>query len=248
MDILIDIGNTNTSIALAEGKKIVKRYFIRTSREKVSSRSLKRLFGKNIEAIDKALIVSVVPGFLRILKKNIKIALPKAKVRIVGKDIKVPIKNNYRIPGQVGQDRLVAAFAAKKLLGTPVVSIDFGTAVTFDCVNRKGEYEGGLIFPGLRISLSSLIDEAALLPRVDIKPTTGLVGQDTKSSINNGTLYGYAAMCDGLIEKLRKKYGSDLKVVATGGDAALVSRYSHHIKKIEQDLIFHGLSTLIQST
>ncbi|MGB2630708.1 MAG: type III pantothenate kinase [Candidatus Omnitrophota bacterium] len=105
-----------------------------------------------------------------------------------------------------------------------------------------------MIFPGLRISLSSLIDEAALLPRVDIKPTTGLVGQDTKSSINNGTLYGYAAMCDGLIEKLRKKYGSDLKVVATGGDAALVSRYSHHIKKIEQDLIFHGLSTLIQST
>ncbi|MFQ5952459.1 MAG: type III pantothenate kinase [Candidatus Omnitrophota bacterium] len=241
MNLLIDIGNTNTSLAIVRGKRLKKRYFIRTSRKEISAKSLGRLLGKNCAKIDKILLVSVVPKFLRLMKKTLKQALPKAKVLVIGKDIKVPIKNNYRKPKQVGQDRLVAAFAAKKKCGTPVISIDFGTAVTLDCVNKKGEYDGGIIFPGLRLALASLVHEAALLPKVDIKPTKSLVGRDTKASMNNGILYGYASMCDGFIEKLRKKYGKSLKIVATGGDAKLVSKYSRHIKKVSQDLVFSGL-------
>jgi type III pantothenate kinase len=246
INLLIDIGNTNTSLALVKGKRFLKRYFIRTSRKEISSTSLKRLIGKNVSGIDKVVVVSVVPEFLRILKKNLKAVLPKASVVIVGKNIKVPIKNKYKKPKEVGQDRLVSAFAAKERFGSPVISIDFGTAVTFDCVNSKGEYEGGLIFPGLRLALSSLIQEATLLPKVDIKPVKGLVGRDTRGSMNNGILYGYASMCDGLIEKLKKKYGRSLKIVATGGDAKLVAKYSHHIKNIYPDLIFTGLNHFLK--
>jgi type III pantothenate kinase len=244
MNLLIDIGNTNTSLAIVKGKRILRRYFIRTSRKSISPRSLKRLLGKSLPEVDKVLIVSVVPGFLRLVKKSLSMIMPKARILVVGKNIKVPIKNKYRNPREVGQDRLVAAYSAKKLFGAPMVSIDFGTAVTFDCVNRKGEYEGGLIFPGLRIALASLIEEAVLLPKVDIKSVKGLVGRDTRGSINNGILFGYASMCDGLIEKLRKKYGKGLKIVATGGDAKLVSKYSRNIKKVSTDLVFTGLQLL----
>lgn len=248
MNLLIDIGNTNTSLALVRGKKIFKRYFIRTSRKEVSLKSLKRLFGKNLRGIDKVVIVSVVPKFLTLIKQSLKKVLPGIPLLVVGKDIKIPIKNRYRKPKEVGQDRLVAAFAAKRLSGSPVVSIDFGTAVTLDFVNKKGEYEGGLIFPGLRLGLGSLIREAALLPKTDIKATKGLIGRDTRDSMNKGILYGYASMCDGLVEQLRRKYGHSLKVVATGGDARLVSKYSRHLKKVHPDLILEGLNLLTRLT
>ncbi|MGD2278768.1 MAG: type III pantothenate kinase [Candidatus Omnitrophota bacterium] len=244
ISLLIDIGNTNTSLAVVREKRIAKRYFIRTSREQISSKALKRLLGRNLDRIDKVVVVSVVPEFLRIMKKAIKKILPKTRVFIVGKNVRAPIKNKYRKPKEVGQDRLVAAFAARKLFGSPVVSVDFGTAVTLDFVNKKGEYEGGLIFPGLRLALASLEEEAALLPKVDIKPTKGLIGRTTKGSMNNGILYGYASMCDGLIDRLKKKYGKSLKVVATGGDAKLVSKYSRNIKNINPDLVFTGLQLL----
>jgi type III pantothenate kinase len=245
MNLLIDIGNTNTSLALARGKRTHKRYFIRTTRKEIAPKSLKRLIGKNSERIDKIVVVSVVPKFLRIFKKSLKTVLPEIPVLTIGKDIKVPIKNRYKKPREVGQDRLVSAFAAREFYGKPVVSIDFGTAVTLDYVNKKGEYEGGLIFPGLRLGLASLVDAAALLPKVDIKPMRGLVGRDTRSSMNNGILFGYAAMCDGLLEKLRKKYGKKLKTVATGGDARLVAKYSKYVKTIHPDLILDGLKFLV---
>lgn len=244
MKLLIDIGNTNTSIALSEGGKIKKRYFIHTSKKAIETKPLKRLFGRYLRGIDKIVLVSVVPSFLAILKGSLKKVFPDVPLFIVGKDITVPIKVNYKNPGEVGQDRLVAAFSASSAYGPPILIIDFGTAVTFDFVNRRGEYEGGLIFPGLRLALSSLSKNAALLPKIELKSVKGLIGRDTKSSMNKGIIFGYAAACDGIIERFRKKYGKGFKIVATGGDAALIARYTRHIEKISSDLIFRGLISL----
>lgn len=244
MKLLIDIGNTNTSLAIADGGRIKKRYFIYTSKDKVQPTSLKRLLGKNLSKIDSIVIVSVVPAFFSIVKKSIKAIAPKVRVRVIGKDIKVPIKIRYKDPRQVGQDRLVTSFAAAQLFSSPLVIVDFGTAVTFDIVNKKGDYDGGIIFPGLRLALKSLSQEAALLPKIDLKPSRNLVGRDTTSSMNNGILYGYASMCDGLIVRLKEEYGKSVKVVATGGDAELISRYSKDIKTVKPDLIFDGLDLL----
>jgi len=248
MELLIDIGNTNTSIAAASGKRIRERYFLHTSRSELEARSLKRLFRPNLENIEAVIVVSVVPDFLRLLKRNLKALFPGVPVLVVGKDIKVPMKNNYRVPSQVGQDRLVTAYSAFKSLGGPVVIVDFGTAVTFDLVSGKGEYEGGMIFPGLRLALGSLSSNAALLPRVELRYARSVIGRDTKSSMNNGILYGYASMCDGIIRLLRKKYGGKIKIVATGGDAPIVSRYSACINRISPDLLFKGLTILSENT
>ncbi|MBU1785098.1 MAG: type III pantothenate kinase, partial [Candidatus Omnitrophica bacterium] len=128
-----------------------------------------------------------------------------------------------------------------------VIAIDFGTAVTMDFVNVKREYEGGLIFPGLRLAMGALTEDTALLPVVTLKQAVGFIGRDTHASMNNGILLGYAAMCDGLIQKFRKKYGKGVKVVATGGDAALVAKHSRYIKKIYPDLIFEGLRRFYDS-
>jgi len=244
MRLLIDVGNTNTSIAIVKGEKIRKKYFIHTSREKIEQKALKRLLGADLREIDRAVIVSVVPKFRTVFKKSMKAIAPKIRVQFIGRDIKVPIKIKYKKPGEVGQDRLVTSFAAQQVCGLPVLIIDFGTAVTFDLVSEKGEYEGGLIFPGLRMGLKSLVRDTALLPKIEVKATRGLIGRDTRGSMNKGILYGYAAVCDGFVGSFRKQYGRKLKVVATGGDAGLVARYTRHVKTVCPDLIFTGLRLL----
>ena len=245
MKLLIDIGNTNTSVAvIGKSERIMKRYFIHTGKSEVKTEALRRLIGKDLKDSDRVVIVSVVPEFLALIQKNLKIIADKVPIFVIGKDIKVPMVVKYKDPGEVGQDRLVVSFAACCLFGAPAIVVDFGTAVTFDFVNAKGEYEGGLIFPGLRLALESLIRNAALLPSVTLKASKGILGKDTKSSINKGILLGYAAVCDDFIKRLKNKYGSETKVVATGGDAGLISKYSREIKRVYPDLIFTGLKYL----
>ncbi len=245
MKLLIDIGNTNTSIAIAKGGKIRKRYFIHTDKRQVEPRAFKRLLGAYLDKIDTVVIVSVVPKFLSIVEKSLASCVGRAAVLVVGRDIKVPMKIKYKKPREVGQDRLVTSFAASRLCGSPVLVVDFGTAVTFDLVNEKGDYEGGLIFPGLRLSLASLVRNTALLPKIELAPARGLIGRDTRASMNKGIIYGYAAMCDGLVRLFREKYGQNLKVAPTGGDAKLIAKHSRHIKKVYPDLVFTGLRILI---
>lgn len=244
MKLYIDIGNTCCSLFLADEKKRAKRYFIRTSREEVCPKAMRRLLGQDRRHINSIVMVSVVPKFLSVVRKSLKVVLPRIPVSIVGKDIIVPIKIRYRDPGQVGQDRLVVSFAAKRLYGTPVLVIDFGTAVTFDLVNSRGEYAGGLIFPGLRLGLETLARSAALLPEIEVRRQSGIIGRDTAGSMNRGILLGYAAMCDGIVARFRGRYGKCLNVVATGGDARLISGYAGSIRRVREDLMCSGLSLL----
>lgn len=247
MKLLIDIGNTNTSLAVVDNGKILKRYFIHTAKERLAPFALERLIGKGIREIDTIVIVSVVPKFRSLIERNFKDIIPGVLIRIVGRDIKVPMNVNYKPPEDVGQDRLVGAFSAAYQYGTPILVIDFGTAVTFDFVNNKGEYEGGLIFPGIRLGLKALERNTALLPKIKLKETEkDFIGQDTKSSMNKGMLFGYAAMCDGIVSLFKEEYGNTLKAVATGGDAALIAKYSRCLKTIYPDLIFTGLLLLTE--
>jgi len=244
MKLLVDIGNTNTSIAVARGDKVRKKYFIHTDKDRVKPGSLRRLLGPDLRGIDRIIMVSVVPKFCSMMKKSLRSVARGVPLLVIGEGVRVPMKVRYKKPREVGQDRLVTSFGALRTYGAPVLVVDFGTAVTFDFVNSKGEYEGGLIFPGLRLGLESLVRNTALLPKVRIKTTKGLIGRDTRGSMNKGILFGYAAMCDGLIRMFREKYGKKFKVVATGGDAGLVARYSRRIKTVHPDLVFTGLCCL----
>jgi type III pantothenate kinase len=245
MKLLIDIGNTNTALVILDRMTFVKRFTIHTSREEVCTKSFRRLLRSYLKEIDEVIIVSVVPRFQALIAASLSRINVKWRIKVVGKDLLVPIVNKYFCPKQVGQDRLLAAFASTLHFRPPVVAIDFGTAVTFDYVNSRGEYEGGLIFPGMRLAESYLEEDTALLPRIDIEPAKGFIGRDTKSSMNNGLIYGYAFLCDGMVRKFREKYGNKLRVIATGGDAALIAGYSREIDKVRPDLIFEGMREMI---
>lgn len=244
MKILIDIGNTNTSIAVLSGEKIAKRFFIRTSKTELSQQALERLLKKYLKKCREVVIVQVVPRFFSLLKKNLKEIMPEVPLYLVGKDIEVPMKINYRNPEEVGQDRLVTSYGALCLYGSPAIVVDFGTAVTFDLVSEKGDYEGGLIFPGIRLALEALSSRTALLPKIELVPCRELPGKDTENSINTGVLYGYAGACDTIIEKLKSAMDADPTVVATGGDTALIARYTDSFDHVHEDLATEALAML----
>ncbi|MBD3296516.1 MAG: type III pantothenate kinase [Candidatus Omnitrophica bacterium] len=244
MDLLIDIGNTKCSLALSEGGKPREKFFIGTDKREVRAASLERLLGKLKQEIDKVVIVSVVPVFLRVFIKGLKEVLPDAEFLIVGEDLKVPMPVRYDAPEEIGQDRLVTAYAALDVASAPLLVIDFGTAVTFDLVGDEGAYEGGLIFPGLRLSLENLEQRTALLPVVEPHDFRGLLGRNTAGSMNKGIILGYASLCEGIVNRFREHAGKGLTVVATGGDSALITRYTRAVDRVIPDLIFRGLSLL----
>jgi len=234
MLLAIDIGNTSVAFGVFQGKRLRSSWKISTQ-DVFSKKTIK--LPQNIKA---AIISSVVPKATPIIKKAI---IKKYKIRplVMGENIEAPIKNLYRKPGQVGQDRLVDAVAVKVLYGYPAIVIDFGTAITFDVISKKGEYLGGLILPGIGISLASLHEKTALLPKVELKPTSHIIGKDTVNSMRGGILFGYGAMCDGLIAKYRKILGKNLKVIATGGNAKLIKRYAKSIQIVDEELTLKGL-------
>lgn len=240
----IDIGNTNITVGLFKGARLARKAKINTHGYSSHEKRLRSFLKK--EVVRDVVISSVVPAalgrFIKSLKNRRRAPLRVPyRITIIGKDMRVPISNLYRVKSEVGQDRLVNAFAAKTLYGAPAVIIDFGTAITFDIVSRRGEYLGGLILPGIEMGLSSLYSKTALLPEVKLKPAKYIIGKDTVNSMRGGILFGYGAMCDGLIERYRKILGRNLKVIATGGNAKLIKRYAKSIRIIDEDLTLKGL-------
>ena len=147
----------------------------------------------------------------------------------------------YDNPAEVGADRIVNSVAAFEKYGGPCVSVDFGTATTFDCVSAKGEYIGGVICPGIGISAEALFGRTARLPRVEIRQPARIIGTNTVSSMQSGLYYGYLGMVDAILERLLAEMGKDCKVVATGGLATLLSTSSRYIKQVDDYLTLEGL-------
>jgi len=232
----IDIGNTNISFALFKGSRINKNWDIPT-KSYSKLKLLKKLKGKLIRF---ALICSVVPGIVNKLAGDIH-SISGVKPEIIGRDIFVPIKNFYRNKKQLGQDRLVNAYAASQIYSVPVIVVSYGTAVTLDVVSKNRTYLGGLIQPGLRLSLSALNSGAAMLPKLNLLPACGLIGIDTRSSILNGVILGSSGSTDALIERIRLKTGKNTLVIGTGGDISLIKKSSKYIKTVDEDLTLKGI-------
>src|SRR5205085_2059915 len=140
-----------------------------------------------------------------------------------------------------GADRIVNSVAAYEKYGGPCISVDFGTATTFDCVSAKGEYIGGVICPGLAISAEALFGRTARLQRVDIRKPARVIGTNTVASMQSGLYYGYLGLVDGILELLLGEMGKDSKVVATGGLAPLIGTGSKYIKQVDEHLTLEGL-------
>lgn len=242
MLLTIDIGNTNISCGIFKGAGLIRRFDVPT--KSYSAKNFNpRLAGLKL---DDCIICSVVPKLTLRLQKDLKKYLGKPAY-ILGKSFSVPIKNLYRFPGQVGQDRLVNAYGALSKYGAPLIVIDFGTAVTFDIISKNRQYLGGMILPGLEISLEALSLNTALLPKIKLKTPKEFIGRDTKSSMLSGIIHGFAALTDEMVGRIRKKIGANAAVVATGGSIRFIYRFCKNIDFIEKELTLKSLSLLYKN-
>lgn len=238
MKLLIDIGNTTIRSALL-GKKLRVLPLIDTRKEFYLS-------GRDIKGVKTCVICSVVPRKTKEAEKFIR--SKGINVYVLGRDLRVPLKNNYKQKSNLGQDRILSCWGALHLFPSPLAVVDFGTALTVDYVSRKNCYEGGIIFPGPRISISNLIDNASMLRKIPVKSFNTpkhLIGKTTRDAILSGIFYGYRGVCEYIIGAIKKKEPR-LKVVATGGDSRQIAGNWAFIDRIEPDLTLLALKHISQ--
>lgn len=251
MLVAVDIGNTNITVGLMKESTVLKSFKIPTDFLRQPPKAadvLKReisAFARK-EVMESVYVCSVVPDLNKEIRGVFKSCFEK-QIVIVGVDVVVPVINRYRIPAQVGADRLVNVYAGLKLYGPGLIIVDFGTAITFDIVSKKSEYLGGLIVPGLKLMQEALHKKTALLPYVELAKPIEIVGKDTVSSIRAGIVYGVAGIYDSILGKLLLKECKGFKIISTGGDGALIEHYVAHRAIYEDFLILKGLALVHKS-
>ena len=242
----IDIGNTTVEIGFVNSLTDIKSFKVSSESQKSIDDWLFTLFNAfsliNIEKTDikKVLIASTVP----ILEDKIALAVEKflnIKPVILGQNFKIPIKNRYRKPEEVGIDRLLNGYAGIKLYNPPLIVVDLGTAITFDVVNVYGEYEGGAIFPGINASIEALFSKTAKLPKVNLKNVENVIGKTTKESIQSGLFFGYLSLIDGMINKINEESGYKHNVILTGGNGDIFSPFLKHLNIYDRYLALKGM-------
>jgi type III pantothenate kinase len=246
MLLTIDVGNTNTVLGVFRGEELVANWRLTTAREQtvdeygVLTRNLFTLAGLDRDAITGVIISSVVPPVNWTLAEMARVYFGK-KALFVELGVKTGMAVLVDNPSEVGADRIVNGVAAFHKYGGPCIVVDFGTAITFDAISAKGEYLGGVIAPGLGISSEALFARAARLPRVEIKDPGKVIGTNTVTHMQAGLYYGSVDMVDGMLARMKKELGENVKVVATGGQARLVAKGSKHIEHTDDFLTLTGL-------
>jgi len=246
MIIGIDIGNTTTEIGFIKNYKFIKSYKLSSNIDKTVDDwylNLLTIFTVEKEEIENCVISSVVPQIEQKLSLSIEKFFNK-KPFVIGKDIHVPITNRYKNPEEVGIDRLVNAYSALNKINPPLIVIDLGTAITFDVVNEKGEYEGGLIFPGIESSVKTLFSKTSKLPMVKIEEPECIIGKTTIDSIKSGIFNGYCSLIDGVVEKIESTKKKKFNIILTGGNSKLISKGIRVKHIVDEFLAMEGIYLL----
>src|ERR1700735_421370 len=249
MLLVVDAGNTNIVFAVHDASGWRGVWRIRTDAQRTSDEyavwlnSLLTLSDLKRDQISRAVIGTVVPAALYHLRRlcrdwfNVEPLIARASLDW-GFEIKV---DN---PNEVGADRLLNSLAGHQRFGGPMIVVDFGTATTFDVVDKDGAYLGGVICPGVNLSLEALHQAAAQLPRIGIARPQAVIGRSTVPAMQSGVYWGYVAMVEGLVARIKAEYGGPMKVIATGGLAPLFAEGTMIIEQIEPDLTLEGLRLL----
>jgi type III pantothenate kinase len=252
MLLAVDAGNTNLVFALVDGGEIKARWRIATDPRRTADQyavwlhQLLELEGFSKADVTAVIIGTVVPRALH----NLEVLASKyfhVEPLIAGQgSAEWPIELDVDEPQNVGADRALNVIAAHAKHTGDLILIDFGTATTFDVVSASGAYKGGIIAPGINLSLDALVSAAAKLPRIAIEapPGSGVIGRTTESQMIIGIYWGYVAMIEGLVERLKREIGSPVTVVSTGGLASLFDKHTNVFDAIEPDLTIQGLSLL----
>ncbi|GAA0425480.1 type III pantothenate kinase [Virgibacillus salarius] len=244
---VLDVGNTNTVLGVFEGDQLKHQWRIKTDRYKTEDEFgmlVKSLFDhKEITLSDmKGIIISsVVPPIMFALEKMCKDYF-HLEPMIIGKEsVHSFLKMRYPNPREIGADRIVNAVGAIETFGAPLIIIDFGTATTFCYINDQQEYHGGVISPGINISMEALYSKASKLPKIEIQAPDHVVGSSTVEAMQSGVFYGYVGQVDGIVRRIEAEMGVNAKVVATGGLASLIAHESQTIQHVDPYLTLKGL-------
>jgi type III pantothenate kinase len=244
----IDVGNTNTVIGALDGLEVAHLWRVSTQVRTTDELGLTLLSllehnGLGKADIEGVAVCCVVPSVLYAIEKAARRYLD-CDVLVVGRGIKTGMKVRTDNPREVGADRIVNSVAAYSRHAGPLVVVDFGTATTFDCVSAQGDYVGGAIAPGYRISADALFTRTAKLPRVELERPAQTIGTNTVASMQSGLFWGYVGLVDGLASRCKAELGGDVRCVATGGLARLIGGACDAIDEIDEFLTQAGLRIL----
>jgi type III pantothenate kinase len=237
----VDVGNTQTVLGLYPDGALTEHWRLATERSSTADELGVLLGGLlDLDAVEGICLASTVP----VLVREWELLASKwadAHLLVVGPGVKTGIRIRYDDPREVGADRIVNSVAAKERYGAPVVVVDFGTSTNFDVVSPEGEYVGGVIAPGIEISMDALFARAARLVKVDYAAPPTVIGKTTVGGLQSGLVYGFAGQVDGIVARIREELGAEAPAVATGGLADLVAPHSSTIGRIDPFLTLDGL-------
>jgi type III pantothenate kinase len=247
--LVVDVGNTQTHFGTYLGDELVEHWRFATVRVSTADelgarlRGLLELRGVGLADLDASIVSSTVPQLEPEWRAMADRYLGH-QMLAVGPGLRTGMPIRIDNPRELGADRLVNAIAAHDKAGGPVISVDFGTAVNYDVVSAAGEYVGGVIAPGVEVSLEALTERGAKLPKVDLLPPRSVLGKSTVEAIRSGVLFGYAAQVDGIVARLKDEIGAPARVIATGGLAGHIVPHTHVIDEVDDLLTLTGLKLL----
>lgn len=249
MLLAIDIGNTNIVIGCIENDDILFKARIATDRLRTSDqygveiKNMLEAYGVQIQDIDDCIISSVVPPVFNSVKTGV-IKIIGKQPMVVGPGLKTGLNIHVDVPSQVGSDRIVIAVAALAEYKAPLILMDLGTATTIEVVEPENTYLGGVIVPGVKVSLDALTSRAAQLPGISLDKPKKVIGKNTVDCMRSGMMYGTASMIDGLIDRMEEELGHSSTIVSTGGLAQFITPLCKHKIILEKDLLLKGLNII----
>jgi type III pantothenate kinase len=251
MLLVVDVGNTQTHFGTWRDDELVEHWRFATVRESTADElgaalsSLLELRGVTLADLDASIVSSTVPQ-LGPEWADMASRYLGHEMLVVGPGMRTGMAIRYDNPREIGADRLVNAVAAYEKVRGAVVVVDFGTAITYDPVSAEGEYLGGIITPGIEISVEALTTRAAALPKIDIVPPRSLIGKSTIDAIRSGIVYGFAGQVDSLVRRLRAEMGEETETIATGGLAGHIVPFTETIDEVDDLLTLTGLKLLYE--
>ena len=249
MLLAIDIGNTNIVLGCIQDDKILFKARIATDRTRTSDqygveiKNMIEAFGGSVSQIEDCIISSVVPPVFNSVRTGVVKVIGKQPL-VVGPGLKTGLNIHVDVPSQVGSDRIVVAVAALAEYKAPLILMDLGTATTIDVVEPENRYLGGVIFPGVKVSLDALTSRAAQLPAISLDKPKAVVGKNTVDCMRSGMMFGTAAMIDGLVDRIEEELGHSSTLIATGGMAQFITPLCKRDIILEKDLLLKGLNLI----
>jgi type III pantothenate kinase len=241
MLLAVDCGNTQTVFGLYDGERLVEQWRIATEPNRTGD-ELGTLIGDlvDLDRVTGVCLSSTVPPLIREYEQFAE-RWAQAPLLVVEPGVRTGIPMRHDAPHQVGPDRIVNAVAARERYGAPCIVVDFGTSTNFDVVSADGAYVGGVLAPGVEVSMEALFTRAARLTKVDFAEPPAAIGKTTEQALQSGLVYGFAGQVDGIVKRIRGELGDHARVVATGGLADLIAPHTESVELVDPDLTLEGL-------